>query len=333
MEAPHLGALITLVLCLAARPVGASDAVAESMFRSAIEKMEAGQFADACPLLEASFAREERSGTLLMLANCYENVGKTATAWATYRDAASLARTEDRLHIAEKAETYAKPLEPKLSKLVVVVADAPSGLEVRLDDRLVPPASFAVAFAVDPGPHRVEARAPGHTTWSLQVVIGDDADRQTVRIPSLTRVSPPAPSPPLTAPEPSPSPTPIPPPEPDRGLDGGETAIPVAAWVIGGISIATGIAALAFAIDQQVVASELDERCGGTARDACEPGYDFESTRDREVLDLGLALGLGVGALIGAATTTAIVVTSLSEDDQPSVSLTLGPRPSVMLRW
>ncbi len=212
MEAPRLGALIALIVFLVTGVGHAADAVAESMFRSAIAKMEEGKFAEACPLLEASFAREQRSGTLVMLANCHENVGKPATAWATYREAASLARKEERPHIAEKAESLAKPLESKLSKLTVIVAHRPVGLEVRVDDRVVPPATFDVPFAVDPGSHRVDARAPGHEPWSMDVVVGTHAGRTEVRVPGLTPVAAPAP-----IPEAAP-PTPVITPEPERDL-------------------------------------------------------------------------------------------------------------------
>src|ERR1700735_1999583 len=80
----------------AAQAPSNSTVTAEALFEEARSLVAAGKYAEACP----KFADSERLGpsvaTLLNLANCWEKAGHTATAWATYREAASAANAAGR---------------------------------------------------------------------------------------------------------------------------------------------------------------------------------------------------------------------------------------------
>src|SRR6187200_393022 len=69
----------------------AEKATAEALFDEALRLMHAGSFAEACPKFEVSQRIEAAVGTMLYLAECYEKIGRTASSWATFREAASLA--------------------------------------------------------------------------------------------------------------------------------------------------------------------------------------------------------------------------------------------------
>jgi serine/threonine-protein kinase len=78
-------------------------AAAEALFDQGVRLMKQNSFNDACPKLEESERIDPAVGTLLYLGECYERVGKTASAWATFREAASLANNmnqSDRARVA-----------------------------------------------------------------------------------------------------------------------------------------------------------------------------------------------------------------------------------------
>ena len=64
-------------------------AAAESLFSDARRLMQAGDYEQACPKLEASRRLEPGLGTTLNLGDCYEKLGRTASAWGEFRGAAA----------------------------------------------------------------------------------------------------------------------------------------------------------------------------------------------------------------------------------------------------
>src|SRR5262245_66532784 len=72
----------------------ADKAAAEALFDQGRAAMQEGDFAKACGLLERSQHIDPGVGTLLYLAECYEKSGKTASAWATFREAADAAEAQ-----------------------------------------------------------------------------------------------------------------------------------------------------------------------------------------------------------------------------------------------
>src|SRR5204863_10189231 len=87
----------TLYFSLATSQAHAGDAAtAEALFREGRALMEAGNYKAACPKLEESYAQDPATGTLLALGICQERAGLTASAWATYSDAATRAKRDGR---------------------------------------------------------------------------------------------------------------------------------------------------------------------------------------------------------------------------------------------
>ncbi|HEY3821927.1 MAG TPA: hypothetical protein VGL81_32395 [Polyangiaceae bacterium] len=185
----------------AARADGASAedaAVAQSLFDEARRLMIADRFAQACPKLADSYRLDPALGTLLNLAVCNERLGKTASAWAEYRDAESIAKREGRAGRVTYAREHAAQLEPRLSHLVLVRAEGNTdrGLEVQMDGVTVGEPALGSAIPVDPGAHRVEASATRKKPWSVEVTVGDRAEEKRVAIPLLEDAPLPAPPPP-----------------------------------------------------------------------------------------------------------------------------------------
>ena len=97
----RLAALCVSVLVVLAAPAGvfgqasAGDkAAAEALYDRGRELMRDGKLEDGCKQLERSQAIDRGAGTMLTLAECYELLGRTASAFAMFREAASFARED-----------------------------------------------------------------------------------------------------------------------------------------------------------------------------------------------------------------------------------------------
>lgn len=171
---------------------GASaKAAAEALFDSGLELMKAGKTEEACPKLEESERIDPATGTLLYLAECYELLGRTASAWATFREAASRARAEGQLDRADVARERAQRLEGKLSLLSLTVAEGNRsipGFELRRGSLSVQPGLWGVPVPVDPGEHQVVAEAPGHQPFRRVVAVAAEAGAVAVSVPRLSAI-------------------------------------------------------------------------------------------------------------------------------------------------
>ncbi len=166
---------------------GAAEAAsAQVLFEEGKRLAAASSFEAACPKFAESQRLDPAAGTLIHLANCYEKVGKTASAWATFLDAVGAARQQSRSDWAELARTRADALLPRLSRLTIAIREPPStpGLIVKRDGTLFAEPSLGTAFPVDPGPHTIELSAPGKKSKIIAIVVRD-GEQATVPLPLL----------------------------------------------------------------------------------------------------------------------------------------------------
>jgi len=187
-----LGCLACLTILCGVRPAAAETtagqrATAEALFQQAAELMEQKRYGEACEQFAASQELDPALGTTLYLADCYEQSGKTASAWALFQEAADGARRAQQADREQIANERAASLKGRLSKLELRVAPARRipGLELRVNDAPVPSASWNTALPVDPGQARVEARAPGKKPWSVTVKVADGPSSQVVEVGAL----------------------------------------------------------------------------------------------------------------------------------------------------
>ena len=169
-----------------ARAQNAGDkAAAEALFDEAKKLYAEKKFAEACARFDASEKLDPGVGTLLYLADCYEHVGRTASAWATFREAGSLAKVASQAERERIAHERAALLEPKLYRLTVTVAATPPGLKVMRGDEEVRRETFGTGLPVDPGTYAITATAKGKKPWTIQVQVPPGAGAQTVTVPAL----------------------------------------------------------------------------------------------------------------------------------------------------
>jgi hypothetical protein len=182
------------VLCVASSRVAraqevssGSSAAAQALFDEAKRLIQQGDAASACPKLEESERLEPGIGTKLNLANCYEKVGRTASAWILYLEVESDTKRNGQVERQTMAHNRAAALQPKLSHLTISVppASGVAGLVVERDGVAVGEAQWGLSIPVDPGAHTVKAHAPGKKDWQSTLTVAADASAQALSVPAL----------------------------------------------------------------------------------------------------------------------------------------------------
>ena len=183
-----------------AEPAPADVAAADAAFREGKELMRKGAYADACPRFEESQRLDPGVGTLLNLGDCYEKLGRTATAWRTFSQAVAAAQAEQQRDAVAEAQRRADALSGRVPTLLLTLAPGAglAGLDVTVDGIAFDAADLGAPQLIDPGPHEVKAEAPGRLPFVGQVVAADGAQALLV-IPALVSDGPPPPPPGPTA--------------------------------------------------------------------------------------------------------------------------------------
>jgi serine/threonine-protein kinase len=294
----------SILLCAAALPSAAradasaqERAAAQALFDDARKLMADKKFAEACPKLEESQRIDPGLGTLLNLAECQAQIGKTASAWANFLEAAYQAKNAGQTKRETAARERAQKLEPKLSKLTIIAAPG-AKVEIRRDGAVIAPSLVGTAVPVDPGEHLVTASAPGKATFEARIVVRPDGHLATVSIPQLAEAGaapPPAtPPPPVTPPPATPPPPPLAPPpvggpprpprEPDAPPSSSATGRIIGGAAVGvvglaGIGAAGGLAAAA--------KSKLDS----SNKNGCNPKTDVCNAKGADLRNSAVTLG------------------------------------------
>lgn len=163
------------------------QSLAEALFQEARDLTTQGKAELACPKFAESQRIDPATGTLLNLAACHESIGKLATAWSEFSEAATAAERDGRDDRVHFAKDHIRQLEQKLSRLTIRVREdhAAEELSVRLDDVRVGRAAWNTALPVDPGAHVVSARAPSLLPWQKEIMVATAQQEMTVEVPDL----------------------------------------------------------------------------------------------------------------------------------------------------
>jgi hypothetical protein len=186
----RVACILIVFACVGASPARAqqnrAEVEAEELFVQGRELLKQGRSDEACARFEASHRLDPAPGTLLNLALCNEKRGKVASAWALYREVEDLARREGQEKRAATARERARVLEAELPRLIIEVAaqGRVPGLIIERDGSALNTALLWQAAYVDPGVHRIVARAPGYEEWIGEIRI-KKGEQATMAIPVL----------------------------------------------------------------------------------------------------------------------------------------------------
>jgi hypothetical protein len=306
----------------AAQTTAAQKASAEALFDEGVSLLRAGSLEAACAKLETSQQVDPGVGTLLYLGECYERRGRTASAWASFREAASLAESSNQPDRKKLADSRAARLAPDLAWLRFEIAPetrAIPGLEIRRGSVSVPVELSGNESPVDPGDVVVEARAPGHEPFSATVSVVPKG-RAVVTIPWLRAL-------PQAAPSATPGPVSLEPqaaPDKERSPGLAPAKAPIAhrsivPWVVGGVGVVGIGVGTVFGLRAISKGSDAKDGCS-VAGNICvnEASYDAKSSADSAAVISNVAFGIGGAALV----TGVILYFALPPTEEPSVGLT-----------
>lgn len=324
---------LSLALPAAARAQSNDRTLAEALFSEGKRLQKEGKLDEACPKFDDSYKAFPGTGALFNAANCYEQAGKTATAWGRYGEAAAAARRDGNSERVQLAESKRSALEPKLARLKVEVAAAVKstpGLEVKVGDRAIPPTAFGVSVPVDPGHVVVLASAPQREAFKAELDIAQGSN-ETVKIEALTASAAAAEGEPApTAPASTAGTTAASEPT-STGSDGsGQRTV---GYVVGGVGLVGLTVGVLFNVMARGAASDADKDClGDSPSGACNLTTPDQISARKTNLDSAeskalvsyIALGAGTAAL---ATGVVLVLTASSKQPEGVARVTplLGP--------
>lgn len=310
------GAVLSLVVALlaASGPARAADPAAEisadslkrarEQFGQALALQTAGDWAGALALLKEVAAVKSTPQVRFNIALCEEKLGRLVAALGDYELAAADARAEHAEQVAEEVEGRLELLRQRIPKLVIKRGPGADAAIIAVDGVSVGDQVIGAPMPTDPGPHTVEARAPGFKPFRKSVRV---AEQQTETIEITLEAEPP------------------PPPATRPGASRAEGRSRVPGYVIGGIGVASlGASAVFFGLRAGKI-SDLDKVC---PERQCPPSAQSDIDAGKMYTTVAnVTLAVGVAALAGGL----VLVLTSGPSSEPSVALAPAPGGAQLL--
>jgi hypothetical protein len=169
-----------------ARAQNSNEATARALFAEGQELAQSGQTEAACAKFEAASKLFDSAGVLVNLGDCYEKLGRTASASAAFAHAATVGEATNRPNESAQANRRQAALAPRLIHMVIRVPREVPGLKVTRDGTDVPQSAWSQPAPIDPGVHVVRAEADGYSPWSMATTISEEGRTTSVDVPELS---------------------------------------------------------------------------------------------------------------------------------------------------
>jgi hypothetical protein len=342
MKLPRIFALAAAapILLSASRARASDPAAAQALFDEGRQFLAQGRFGEACPKFEESQRLDPGLGTQFHLADCWQRMGRKASAWALFGEVATAAHARGQIARARVAHDRAEALAPWVSKLAIQPRDASTvaGFTLLRDGAEVDRTAWGVPVPVDPGTHLIAAMAPAKQPWIFEVDVAPDQTILTVDVPPLADVPAPTPLPVARL---------VPPPAvrlqsharlgvtevmPEEHLttDHAGDAQRAIGWTLAGLGLSGVAAGTYFGVEWLDDRDRIDSRCTMVC-DSSVPGLrDSEHTNGAAAAGFlgGGAVTLIVGAaLVAAAPQPRTVRSGVAFDQSGGPDARSGPRP------
>ncbi|GAC1553534.1 MAG: hypothetical protein NVS3B10_15270 [Polyangiales bacterium] len=158
---------------------------AEILLKQGLDLEAAGKLPEACAKLEGSLQLYPSLNTEYHLADCFEKIGKTASAWFDFNEVADKAHAAGESAKEAKARERAAAIASKVSHLTVVVTGETAGLEIKRDGVSINKATWGTQLPIDAGEYAIEASAAGKEPFRTKITVKRDGDDVKLEIPAL----------------------------------------------------------------------------------------------------------------------------------------------------
>jgi tetratricopeptide (TPR) repeat protein len=170
-----------------APPLTPDQERAVKLFVEGRELLVKKQYDDACKAFTESQMLDPAVGTQLNLALCYEEWGRTATAYRAYVDAEKLAieRKDDRAAAARQRIASVAVRVPHLH--VVIPAAVPADATFTVDNAPTERGQLVDDLLLDPGDHTIVVSITGREPAGTDVVLAEGERKEiTLKVPAPT---------------------------------------------------------------------------------------------------------------------------------------------------
>ena len=158
---------------------------ARKLFKQAESDEAAQRWNAALDELRRASAIKMTAGIRFHIALCESNLNQLAAALADYTAADLLARAESNDEVQQAARDPLADLRARVPVLRFEVPATATNVELRVDGTVV--ADPTQELRVDPGAHKVQATAPGHTPFTRELVV---KERDAITVPIDLFVAP-----------------------------------------------------------------------------------------------------------------------------------------------
>jgi hypothetical protein len=287
-------------------PEVSADALkrAREQFGQALALQTAGDWAGALALLKDVAAVKSTPQVRFNIALCEEKLGRLVAALGDYELAAADARAERAEQVAEEVEARLENLRQRIPKLTVKRGAGAEAAIIAVDGVSVGDQVIGMPMPTDPGPHTVEAKAPGFKPFRKSVRV---AEQQSETIEITLDAEPP---PPVAL-------------GPGGTRSEGRSRLP--GYVIGGIGVASlGASAVFFGLRAGKI-SDLDKAC---PERQCQPSSQSDIDAGKMYTTVAnVTLAVGVAAVAGGL----VLVLTSGPSSEPSVALAPAPGGAQLL--
>lgn len=305
--------LLGLGLSLASPPAHAQDPAAENsaealkrareQFGQALALQTAGDWAGALTLLKEVAAVKSTPQVRFNMALCEEKLGKLVAALGDYELAAADARAEKADQVAEEVEGRLEALRQRIPKLTIKRGEGADAASISVDGVSVGDQVVGTPMPTDPGPHTIEAKAPGFKLYRQALRL---AEQQSETVEVVLEAEP------------------LPPPGSVAGGAPEARRSPLSGYIIGGVGIASLATSGVFFYLRGKKIDRLNEVCPNYT---C-PSHAYDSDRDAGKLYTVIAdvtLAVGVAAVASGAVLVLTSSSGSSSGTEPTVALAPAP--------